>query len=128
MKKIVFTGDREDWPHYHGALIKVFEELKKVHRKRKNPFEILVGDCSGVDEIVRELADKYDIPCRVFRADWDKYGLAAGPIRNAEMLKEKPIVVIACHKDLSKSKGTKNCVQQALRKKIPVKQIGHWPF
>ena len=45
-----------------------------------------------------------------FKADWDKFGRAAGPIRNAQMLREgKPDLVVA----FPGGRGTANMVAQA---------------
>ena len=51
-------------------------------------------------------------------ADWDKHGKAAGPIRNVVMLKKKPEMVVAFHKSLNTSKGTKHMVKIAREKGI----------
>jgi hypothetical protein len=51
---------------------------------------------------------------KVFSANWEKHGLAAGPIRNRQMLTEgKPDLVIAFHENIEKSKGTKNMLELA---------------
>ena len=60
-----------------------------------------------------------------YPADWDRFGRAAGPIRNKQMLDEgKPTLVIAVHEDISKSKGTKNMVEQAEKRGIDVLVVG----
>lgn len=58
-------------------------------------------------------------------ADWDTHGKAAGPIRNRKMVDEhEPDVVLAFHDDLEgESKGTKDCVEYAKSKGIPVYNI-----
>lgn len=48
--------------------------------------EIVVGDAKGVDTLVQEYCMKRGIKCEIYHADWDKYGRAAGPIRNSEMV------------------------------------------
>ncbi len=52
-------------------------------------------------------------------ANWDQYHRAAGPLRNREMLKEAPDIVLAFHDDLSQSKGTRDMVNQALKAGVP---------
>lgn len=49
--------------------------------------EVVCGGAAGVDFLGRRFAEERSIPCRVFLADWEKYGRAAGPIRNALMAK-----------------------------------------
>lgn len=54
------------------------------------------------------------------KAEWDKYGKPAGPRRNQIMVDRNPQVCLAYHPDLTKSKGTKDCVKRALLAGIPV--------
>lgn len=115
MTQIAFTGDR----HYTdvGAVLRVLCRLREAH----GPFDILVGDCpTGVDAIVLALAEWGGVPCRVFTANWDKFGLAAGPFRNEDMILESPDLVVAIHDNLAGSKGTKGCVNLALKYGRPV--------
>lgn len=68
---------------------------------------------------------------------WKQYGRAAGtsvgdgescrirnptgPIRNKQMIEEgNPSLIIAFHPDIKSSKGTKDMIQQAMKKDIPV--------
>jgi hypothetical protein len=52
-------------------------------------------------------------------AEWDKYGRAAGPIRNKAMLAYRPRFVIAFHDRLWRSRGTRNMITLATRENIP---------
>jgi hypothetical protein len=49
--------------------------------------EIVSGGARGVDRLGERYARQRGLPCKVFPAQWDKYGKSAGPIRNAEMAK-----------------------------------------
>lgn len=91
--------------------------------------EILHGACRGADLLAARMAlamnetgEKAFI-VRPFQANWRKYGKAAGPIRNRKMLDEKPDLVIAFHADLSRSRGTKDCVEEALRRGLKVSHV-----
>ena len=57
--------------------------------------EVFVGDCRGTDQLVVKYCDIMKIPYRIFKADWNKYGISAGPIRNNTMLDEIPDLLIA---------------------------------
>ena len=82
---------------------------------------VIQGMCRGADMIARNAAIKHGVSYEDYPADWDKYGKAAGPIRNKQMLDEgKPDSVYAFHPDLSKSKGTKNMIEQARKRGIEV--------
>jgi len=74
---------------------------------------VIEGEAPGADTIARQeavIAGMHVIPVP---ANWAKYGRAAGPIRNTEMLSMDPDLVVAFHEDITKSKGTKNMVQLA---------------
>lgn len=73
---------------------------------------------SGADQIAEQWAKEKDIPCMVFKAEWQKYGKAAGPKRNKEML-DFADEVIAFHDNLNSSKGTKHMVSIAREANIP---------
>jgi hypothetical protein len=60
---------------------------------------------------------------RAFPADWNRFGPAAGPIRNRLMLDENPDLVIAFHSDLSNSRGTADTVTEARSRKITAEVI-----
>ena len=74
------------------------------------------GECRGADKLVGGFAEKYGFEVKKFPAEWDKYGRAAGPIRNKEMVDLLPNVVMIFHDNLKESVGTKDCVKQVLKK------------
>lgn len=47
--------------------------------------EIVSGCARGADTLGEQFAADYQLPVKKFPADWEKYGKAAGPIRNADM-------------------------------------------
>jgi hypothetical protein len=81
---------------------------------------ILEGGCSGADRIANRLAMALARPVITDEAEWGKYGFAAGPIRNRKMLDRGPSLVVAFHNNINKSRGTKNCIEEARRRGIPV--------
>ena len=91
--------------------------------KRKKKIGLLIeGGAKGADEIAWDYARLLGIPTATFEANWEQHGKAAGPIRNMAMLQYgKPDLVLAFHKKLVKSKGTKHCVEQARKLGIKVK-------
>jgi hypothetical protein len=76
---------------------------------------IIVGGCSGVDKIAENEAKNLNIQVKVFNADWSKYGKSAGPIRNAEMLKENPFQIVIFHDNIKSSKGSKDMMTKGLQ-------------
>lgn len=79
---------------------------------------IIEGEARGADQISRELGEELWFTVLRFPADWDKYGRAAGPIRNRQMLDEKPDLVLAFHNNIQTSKGTADTVREAKRRGI----------
>jgi hypothetical protein len=112
MKTILICGDRNwnDVPTIEHYL----DTLPKDTR-------IIEGGCRGADEISGWLARKRGFTVIVEKANWLKFGKAAGPIRNQLMLDVyKPDLVVAFHNDLAHSKGTSNMVNLATNQGVPV--------
>lgn len=71
---------------------------------------IIEGGADGADNMARKFAEWRGIPVVTFKADWQKHGRAAGPIRNQEMLTfSKPDLVVA----FEGGKGTADMVRRA---------------
>ncbi len=74
---------------------------------------INVGDCRGVDTIVK---NHYMLPnyyVNTFRAEWGTYGRSAGPRRNRRMIEQSDFLI--AFPDIS-SKGTRNAIKIAKEK------------
>lgn len=89
---------------------------------------VIHGGATGADCISELCA--LTIGCEVVRmnADWETFGKAAGPIRNAEMLEkllklmkkhETDGAVYAFHPFITNSKGTRDMVRRAMAVEIP---------
>lgn len=107
MRVLVCGGRDYDDPDY------LRRELTKLHRELN--FDVVIdGTANGADSMAHDWANDWGIETLRFPADWKRYGRAAGPVRNRQMLVEgKPDLVVAFHKALSTSKGTKDMVEQA---------------
>ncbi len=84
---------------------------------------IIEGEARGADTISRLASEYLQLEVLKFPADWNKYGKSAGPIRNRQMLDQKPDLVLAFHNDIENSKGTKDCVKEARRRGIKIRVI-----
>lgn len=72
----------------------VWMHLDRLHAA--HPITHLIhGGSRGVDTIAGDWAKTKPIERYVCRADWIKYGKAAGPRRNARMIEWKPDYVVA---------------------------------
>lgn len=75
---------------------------------------IVTGGAAGADYLAEKWAYENGIVFYCRPAEWGKYGRAAGPIRNKEMLDlDRPDVVIA----FPGGKGTQNMIELANRNK-----------
>lgn len=89
---------------------------------RKLPADTMVihGAARGADILGKFVAEKIGLKVindgKGFPADWRRYGRAAGPIRNQQMIDEgKPDLVLAFHENINESVGTKDMVSRARR-------------
>lgn len=87
--------------------------------------ELVEGCARGADRLAEEWAASRGVWVRHCPAQWDKFGRAAGPLRNREMLAMGPDQVVAFHDDLGRSKGTADMVAAARKAGVPVRIVGH---
>lgn len=79
--------------------------------------EIVSGGAQGVDSTAENYAITFCHPFKKFEAEWDKYGVAAGPIRNKAMAHYGDALIVVWD---GKSRGTKNMMDHMHRLKKPV--------
>jgi hypothetical protein len=84
--------------------------------------EIVSGKARGADTLGEQYAKEKGIPVKEFPADWNKYGKAAGPIRNEEMARYADWLIAFWHPDC---KGTTNMIRimREMKKKHRVFEI-----
>ena len=80
---------------------------------------VMTGGCSGADQLAELWANARGKVVKIIPARWDIYGRAAGPIRNSQLLDEKPDLVIA----FQGGRGTADIVRQAEDRGIAVKIV-----
>ncbi len=97
--------------------------ISKVLSSLPGYITIIEGGARGADRIAGNIAKQTNrMEVEEYPANWDRYGKAAGVIRNLEMLvKGKPQIVLAFHTNLVLSKGTAHMIYIAYRAGIPVK-------
>jgi predicted Rossmann-fold nucleotide-binding protein len=111
--KVLVCGGRD-----YADARRVATVLSKLHVKM--PISTLVtGAASGADALAEKWAAAHDVPCARYPANWEKYGRAAGPIRNRLMLEaERPAMVVVFPGGV----GTANMVTYARAARIPVQE------
>jgi hypothetical protein len=100
MKLIIFGG--RGYSNYERVKKEAIAFIKKYWVKGES-IEIVSGACSdkkrgvltytrpdgtevfGADGCGERFAAEYGFPCKLFPAEWNKFGKAAGPIRNGGM-------------------------------------------
>jgi hypothetical protein len=88
------------------------------------PTVIISGGATGADDIAEQWAVEHRVERHIFPAQWDKFGKAAGPIRNQLMLDAgQPDLVLAFHADYALSKGTKDMVRRARKAGLTARVI-----
>lgn len=114
MVRVIVTGDRNWYCHSIASIT--------IHRLRKRYSErcIIHGGATGVDSAFDAAARINDCHVECYAADWAQYGKRAGPMRNTKMLSSGCDFVLAVHRDLKSSKGTRSCVTMALAKGFAV--------
>ena len=113
MVRIIICGSRNF--NDYKKLCRVMNNIG-IHSIANNDYvEIVSGHCIGADACGEKFATTYGYPLKVFPADWETYGKAAGPIRNRQMAKyaaqaDEGIVVAF---PIGASRGTHNMVNIA---------------
>jgi hypothetical protein len=108
--RILVCGGRN-----YANIDKLFEILSEYYR----PI-IIQGGARGADFLAKHYACQNNLNLITFNANWDKYGKAAGHIRNKQMLEEgKPNLVIA----FPGGRGTLNMIQQTKKAGIQLRII-----
>lgn len=107
--KIIVSGGRDfsDYEHVKRSLDILASKIEIS--------EIVQGGASGVDSLAKRWAEENYVECTEFKADWDRHGRAAGPIRNEEMAKEGDILA-----RFPGGRGTANMERMARKHFVPI--------
>lgn len=118
MKYLLIAGSRDftDAETFRNVLRPVLREMR---RSGEVP-TIVEGGAKGADALARAHAEANGIDVIEIRADWKKYGRAAGPKRNDAMVEFIQGRGIALYFWDGKSKGTKQCIESAKKAGVPV--------
>lgn len=81
-------------------------EIVSGHGITRNERGVIIG----VDGLGERYAREHDLPLTLFPADWQKYGRAAGPIRNEEMAKYSQGLIAIWD---GQSRGTQDMIRRA---------------
>ena len=116
--RILVCGGR-DWSN-QTMTTGVLDGFREQYHEKDKPIVIVEGGAQGADTLAKEYAIKHDIPFEEYRAEWNKYGRAAGPVRNSQMLNSGIDVVIA----FPGGRGTRDTIGKAEKMGVGVLKPG----
>jgi hypothetical protein len=110
------TGSR-DFPQSEDWFIN--SKLDALLKENRNLI-MINGGAKGADTICLRWAATRGVLTDVYKPNWTIYGKGAGPKRNLEMINrlkatEGSLVMAFVYGKLYDSRGTKNCVDQAIK-------------
>lgn len=111
--KLVIAGSR-DFKDYSLLSETLDKHLK--NRARNKAITIISGTAKGADQLGEQYAKEKGYKVEYYSADWERYGNAAGPIRNTQMAKAADDVIVFWD---GKSAGTRNMMEAAQKENIP---------
>lgn len=120
-RRVLVTGSR-DWADYTAVMAALSFELM-VAEFVGDDMVVIHGGARGADHIADVWARTMAcLEVEEYPADWDRYGKAAGHIRNFEMVALGADVCLAF--PLGESKGTRGCMELADKAGIQVVNYG----
>ena len=98
-----------------------FQNEALLHRVLSNAFsedDVLVsGGARGADRLAENWARRHGTKCRIFKADWNRYGRSAGYRRNYTLIAQAEKVIAFWD---GQSRGTAHSLELARKKGIAV--------
>jgi predicted Rossmann fold nucleotide-binding protein DprA/Smf involved in DNA uptake len=75
---------------------------------------IVSGGCpKGGDRFAEIIAKMYDIPIKIHKAEWSKYGRGAGMVRNTYIAQDADVILAVVA--LDRKGGTEDTIKKALK-------------
>jgi hypothetical protein len=120
-RRVLVTGSR-DWTNQKAVVEAMLAARDDTTLSGDGPMVLVHGACpTGADAIADHFARMWGWEIERHPADWEQFGRAAGPIRNADMARAGADVCLAF--PLPGSRGTMNCMREARSAGIPVREI-----
>lgn len=112
--KVIIAGTR-DFSDY-DLLTQVCDHMLSNSKS----VEIVSGGARGADLLGERYARERGYQCKIFPADWEKYGKAAGFKRNSEMANYAECLIAFWD---GTSRGTQHMINMAKKKNLQVKIV-----
>lgn len=81
---------------------------------------VISGRASGADSLGERFAREYRLGCRYFPAQWEKFGRAAGPMRNRQMAQVADGAVVFWD---GRSRGTRSMIGYLRQMGVPFEVV-----
>lgn len=94
--------------------------VEKLPKFETDYDEIVSGAARGVDTLAVEFAKLWEIPYKTFPANWNKFGKAAGHIRNGEMADYADGLILIWD---GLSRGSSDMLNQAKKKGLKIENV-----
>ena len=115
-EKVALIGSRTI--HDYDFIKKTVLDIVKI----ENIDFIVSAGADGVDKLAEKFADEYELKKLIFKPEWSLYGPDAGFLRNTHVIDNSDICIAFL--DISaKSEGTKDSIEKAIAKGIPLHVI-----
>ena len=116
--RIIIAGGRD----FKGGDMDVerLDRLLSSLLERGEEVEVVSGGARGADKFGESYATIRNLPCKIFKADWDTHGNKAGVLRNYEMAKYADALVAFWD---NSSRGTKHMIETMQKLNKPVRVL-----
>lgn len=113
-RRVIVTGGRD------YAMVRVVRAvLDSIHREASIG-TVVTGACpTGADALACDWAMRNGLSVEEFPADWATHGRAAGPVRNARMVRAGADLMVA----FPGGRGTADCVRKAEVAGIQIQRV-----
>ena len=123
MTRIIIAGSRNF--NDYIKMLNTLDELGIHLINTIDPIEIVSGHAPGTDMLGEKFAKAYGYPLKIFPADWNTYGRAAGLIRNKQMVEytaaaDRGMLVAF---PVGESRGTRNMIKLAKQYGLEVEVV-----
>lgn len=108
--KVIIAGSRHMSPTLYPLIQRAVDE------SGFEVDEVVCGMARGADTLGARWAREHDVPVAEFPADWDRYGRAAGPMRNKQMAEYADALIVFIWDG---SRGSANMLQRMERLRKP---------
>lgn len=117
--KVIIAGGRSIEPE---RALRLVEDAIEASGLMDEITEVVHGGAKGIDSAANLWAVMNRLPVKVFVANWEKFGRAAGPLRNQEMASYADALIAIL---VDSGAGTKNMIKSAHDRMLLIYEHDH---